>query len=186
MTDMTFFERNRLEKRGIVKIDPLPENEFFDAKKHFLERMVPRGHGYGFPWPSANRHHYFSLSTLYDVSPISHIPEMYFNIFELKFDPSMNHCTVGLDMEEIVPNLDIGFLNEKEIWYIIAELTKKQLKGEKGDLVVNSCTNVIGRILCKDHIIRFVGIHWIPAYSEWRISSCTGVDRSGQVLQVIK
>lgn len=185
---MTFFERNRLEKKGIVKINSLPENEFFDTKKYFLERMFPKGLGYGFPDPSFKGDDYFHLPTLYNASPISNIPEMCFNIFELKYDPNMNHCGVGLNMNEIVSNLDIGFLTEREMWYVIAELTKKQLNGEEGDLVVSTCslTNVIGQVLCKDNITRFVGIYWIPAYRQWRISSCNGVGRSGQIFQLIK
>lgn len=189
MKNTTFFEKNRLEKKGMIKIS-LPENESFDAKEYFLARMYPRGRGYGFPNPGLGMDGYCSRSILYKLSAISNMPDIYFNIFELKFDPNMNHHRAGLKMKEILSNLDIGLLSEKELWYVIAELTKKQLNGEEGNLVVNSCGNIIGRILCEDNIIRVINVHWISSYKQWRIScypeSNAAVEREGQVLQLIK
>ena len=53
-----------------------------------------------------------------------------------------------------------GLLSKEEILYHVSYLTEKQANGEKGLLLTDGSSTIIGYFLCSDGVVRVAGVYW--------------------------
>jgi len=124
----------------------------FDPKNHFTENKKVEY------WLGDN----FQKHVLKPTKTISSLPAMEF---------SKHQFTETIYDKEIMENFSIskssGLMTREEILWTIAELTKKQPKGEAGILINNGYATIIGYMLCDDGVVRVVNVHWNAGTAKW-------------------